>query len=183
MNTVSLRPDCAQCAALCCVGLAFDRSALFAFDKPAGEVCRNLTSRGRCGIHAELDACGFGGCSSFDCLGAGQYVTQEVFGGRTWRDEPSLLGPMMAAFSALREVHELLLLLRQARALPLPASVRAALEGVETGLAPAAGWTAEDVSSGAIGAAVEDARAFLRSLRAFARREDCVDGAGAVSSP
>jgi hypothetical protein len=39
MDDALLRAECARCAALCCVTLAFDASDLFAFDKAAGEPC------------------------------------------------------------------------------------------------------------------------------------------------
>jgi hypothetical protein len=168
MDTVSLRPDCASCAALCCVGLAFDRSALFGFDKLAGEPCRHLAPGGGCRIHAELEARGFGGCAAFDCHGAGQYVTQQMFGGGSWRRDPSMLAPMMAAFSAIREVHELLTILHEARSLSLPQAALARLAAMEQRLRPEAGWTARDVVDGRIRAATEEARTFLRSLRPFA---------------
>jgi hypothetical protein len=101
-----LRGDCTRCAALCCVALAFDRSASFAFDKPAGVPCTNL--RGRlCVIHDELEARGCGGCARYDCAGAGQRVCEEVFGGR---DAPR--DAMMDAFRVMREVQELRVVLR-----------------------------------------------------------------------
>jgi hypothetical protein len=168
MDTVNLRPDCARCAALCCIGLAFDRSALFAFDKLAGEPCRNLEPSGRCRIHGELERRGFGGCVAFDCHGAGQYVTQAMFGGRSWRDDPSLLEPMMAAFRAIQEVHELLSMLREARGLALPHAVGLKLAALEQALMPAAGWTRQDVAVGRVRAATEEVRAFLRTLQPFA---------------
>jgi hypothetical protein len=169
MHTVSLRPDCASCAALCCVGLAFDRSALFGFDKPAGEPCRNLEPSGGCRIHSELERRGFGGCAAFDCHGAGQYVTQQMFDGRSWRDDPSLLAPMMAAFGAIREAHELLSMLQEARRLPLPQSSRDTLAAMEQRLAPAEGWTVRDVAVGRVTEATDAARTFLRTLKPFAR--------------
>jgi len=106
-----LAGDCHRCAALCCVALAFDRSSSFAFDKAAGVPCRNL--RGiECAIHDALEASGCSGCARYDCAGAGQRVCEEVFGGRSWRDDPSLLAPMMDAFRVMREVQELRVLLR-----------------------------------------------------------------------
>jgi hypothetical protein len=104
---MDLRPDCSRCAALCCVALAFDRSEHFAFDKPAGRACRHLAVHA-CAIHDELEARGFGGCARYDCAGAGQRVTMEIFGGRSWRDDPALLRPMMDAFAAVRDAHEAL---------------------------------------------------------------------------
>ncbi len=86
-----LRGDCERCAALCCVAVAFDRSELFGFDKAADAPCRNLDGAHGCTIHDHLAASGFRGCAAYDCYGAGQAVTQEMFGGRSWRDEPALL--------------------------------------------------------------------------------------------
>ncbi len=162
MDAMTLRADCSQCAALCCVGLAFDRSALFGFDKPAGEPCRHLGDQGRCRIHAERDARGFGGCIAYDCLGAGQYVTQQLFGGRSWRDDPALLEPMLEAFAAVREVHELVCILREAAALPLPARHRRRLRNLEQGLGQSAAAYGDRPR---LAAKLEEARQFLTSLR------------------
>jgi hypothetical protein len=170
MTPSTLRGDCAQCAALCCVALAFDRSPLFAFDKLAGEPCANLSAKGRCTIHVERAAKGFAGCEAYDCLGAGQAVTQGLFGGRNWRDDPALLAPMMRAFAVLRPAHEALALLREARRLPLPAVAARRLEAAEHELDPAEGWTRSDVASGRIERATEAARGFLRSLRPLVER-------------
>ncbi|WP_412744781.1 pentapeptide repeat-containing protein [Krasilnikovia sp. MM14-A1004] len=110
----SLRADCARCAGLCCVAPAFAKSSDFAIDKPAGRPCPNLGADFRCGIHAHLRERGFGGCVVFDCFGAGQQVTQVTFGGRDWRAQPELAGPMFAALPVMRQLHELLWLLTEA---------------------------------------------------------------------
>jgi hypothetical protein len=160
MNHLSLRADCARCAALCCVALAFDKSKLFGFDKPAGRRCPHLGDRGTCDIHADRERRGFGGCVSYDCLGAGQRVTQDIFGGRTWLEEPDLLAPMADAFLTLTRAHRLLLLLREAEGLPLSSDEQVRREGLEAAI----------VAAGAGRAAVsfleDEAGAFLRSLRA-----------------
>src|SRR5688500_9832767 len=101
MDTIPLRADCAQCDARCCVALAFDRSTLFACDKPAGERRRNLTTCGSCAIHGQLAARGFAGCERSDCLGAGQRVTQEIFPVRSWREGQETARVMFDAFSVL----------------------------------------------------------------------------------
>ena len=80
-----LRADCTRCFALCCVVPAFTRSADFAIDKPANQPCPNLQPDFRCGIHTDLRPRGFGGCTVYDCFGAGQQVSQVTFGGRDWR--------------------------------------------------------------------------------------------------
>lgn len=164
MLSTDLRADCARCAALCCVALAFDRSSLFALDKAAGEPCANLGRQGRCAIHAERAVKGFAGCESYECLGAGQAVTQGLFGGKSWQEDPALLGPMMRAFAVLRPAHEVLDLLRLVAQLPLPEAVLPRLAEARRGLEPEAGWTRSDVADGRIEQATEAARGFLRSL-------------------
>jgi hypothetical protein len=164
MTSSDRRADCARCAALCCVALAFDRSSLFAFDKPAGEPCANLGPKGRCRIHADRAAMGFAGCQAYDCLGAGQAVTQDLFGGANWQNDEALLGPMMEAFAVMRRAHETLDLLIRARALPLPQTALERLDAAQRALDPEAGWTRADVSSGRIARETEAAEGVLRSL-------------------
>ncbi|MEV4352302.1 pentapeptide repeat-containing protein [Actinoplanes sp. NPDC049596] len=53
----------------------------------------------------------------FDCFGAGQRITQETFGGRTWRDDPALSGPMFASLPVMRQLHEIMWYLSEARKL------------------------------------------------------------------
>lgn len=165
MPSTDLRADCARCAALCCVALAFDRSALFASDKAAGEPCANLGAKGRCAIHAERAAKGFAGCEAYQCLGAGQAVTQGLFGGKSWQDDPALLGPMMRAFAVLRPAHETLDLLRRATRLSLPEDVLQRLAEIGQALDPEDGWTRDDVVNGRVQRATEAGRAFLKALR------------------
>jgi uncharacterized protein YjbI with pentapeptide repeats len=111
---MKLEADCGKCAALCCVAPAFAKSSDFAIDKPAGRPCPNLRADFRCGIHEQLDRSGFHGCVVFDCFGAGQHVTQGTFGGRDWRSNPEIAGPMFAALPVMRALHELLWLIEEA---------------------------------------------------------------------
>ncbi|TMV92327.1 hypothetical protein FGG78_07985 [Thioclava sp. BHET1] len=117
-QTDRLKTDCSKCAALCCVMLAFDKGEDFAFDKNPCEPCRNLSGH-KCSIHDRLTQEGFPGCVAYDCLGSGNRVIQEVFGGESWQDEPRLTPVMMEAFSAMREVHKRIDLLRAAEFLSL----------------------------------------------------------------
>ncbi|WP_369138508.1 pentapeptide repeat-containing protein [Modestobacter versicolor] len=112
-----LTADCSRCAALCCVLPAFAASADFAIDKPAGAPCPNLLADDRCGVHDQLRDRGFPGCVVFDCLGAGQRLTQETFGGRSWRDDPATARAMAATFPVMRQLTELLWHLTEARTL------------------------------------------------------------------
>jgi hypothetical protein len=126
-----LRADCSRCAGLCCVVPAFSASADFAVDKPAGQACRHLGRDSgrdfRCGIHDRLRPEGFAGCAAYDCFGAGQRVVQQTFGGRDWRDSPSVAADMFGAFTRMRALHELLWHLDHAMRLPAAARLRSAL--------------------------------------------------------
>lgn len=104
----ALAGDCARCFGLCCVVPAFVRSADFALTKPAGHACPNLLADSRCGIHTELRARGFPGCTVYDCFGAGQKVSQVTFAGEDWRSAAAVAGPMFAVFPVMRTLHELL---------------------------------------------------------------------------
>jgi hypothetical protein len=119
-----LKADCSRCVGLCCVALAFAKSADFAFEKDAGEECVNLQDDFRCGIHPQLRERGFKGCTVFDCFGAGQHVTQNTFGGRSWRDDPDLRGSMFAVFPIVRQLHEMLWYLSDAASRPQVAAMR-----------------------------------------------------------
>lgn len=115
-----LGADCANCFGLCCVALAFAKSADFPFDKPAGEPCVNLDGHDGCQIHPHLRGRGFKGCTVFDCFGAGQKVSQRTFAGRSWREDPATRAAMFSAFPIVRRLHELLWHLDEAIALVEP---------------------------------------------------------------
>ncbi|GAA3057755.1 pentapeptide repeat-containing protein [Actinokineospora globicatena] len=104
----ALRADCANCHALCCRVPAFSASADFAIDKPAGRACPNLLADHRCGIHDQLRPKGFTGCTVYDCFGAGQKVTR--------------VAPEAAqtVFPVMRDLHELLWYLTEAREIAPP---------------------------------------------------------------
>lgn len=109
------RADCGRCAGLCCVALPLAVSADFAIDKPADAACPNLDERFRCRIHTTLRRDGFAGCVAFDCYGAGQHVTDAVFGGVDWRSRPDIATDMFAMFRRQQPMFEVLRLLDEAR--------------------------------------------------------------------
>ncbi len=156
--------DCSRCAALCCVAFAFDRSEEFGHDKPADTACIHLERDHRCRIHADLAARGYGGCVRFDCLGAGQRVTQDVFGGGDWQARPELLAPMSAAFRAMRRIHQLLQLLDAAHALALAAATEAERRRLIDLLDPDEGWTQDRLAGFERGTLSDEVGAFLRAL-------------------
>lgn len=161
MEKIDLRADCANCAALCCMALAFDRSTLFAIDKAAGQPCPHLDACGACAIHHERAERGFAGCVKFDCQGAGQRVTQAIFGGRSWIADRALIEPMSRAFSALLRAHRYLALLAQAETLALSLPDRQALIALRMALEDA-GTDAETIDG--LRASIDK---FLLGLRGY----------------
>lgn len=160
-----LYSDCTRCAALCCMALSFDRSEMFAIDKAAGVACPNLGVDHKCTIHTDLNARGFSGCVNYDCVGAGQRVTQEVFGGRSWRDDASLIAPMMEAFRAMRLVHEQLLLLQTVARLPLEQEQAARCTQLQDILRPEQGWSQETLAVFERGGVMREIKEFLVGLK------------------
>lgn len=114
IERTELVADCANCFGLCCVALPFARSADFAFDKGAGEPCRNLLADFSCGIHDSLRERGMAGSAAYDCFGAGQRVAKQTFGGVDWRENPASSDAMFAALPVMRQLHELLAYLLEA---------------------------------------------------------------------
>ncbi len=163
----SLAPDCSQCAALCCIGLALDKGPRFGIDKPAGLPCPNLDGH-LCKIHQGLVAKGFSGCAAYDCLGAGQRVTQELHGGQSWRDAPSILPQMMADFLDLRSIHAQWELLEAAAKLPLTSDEEAARQELIAAIkAPLSRDTLADIAA----RLPAEAAKFLASLRRHVRAD------------
>jgi len=130
-----LRPDCENCFGLCCVALPYAKSADFAMDKEAGRPCSNLQTDFRCQIHADLRKKGFRGCTTFECFGAGQKVSQDTFKNRDWRSHPGLGKEMFAVFPIMHQLHEMLFYLTEIlfleAARPIHGEVRGILEATE----------------------------------------------------
>jgi uncharacterized protein YjbI with pentapeptide repeats len=115
---LDLVADCSTCFGLCCVALAFERSADFPIDKRAGEPCVNLQIDFSCGIHSRLREEGFRGSAVYDCFGAGQQVAQVTFEGVSWHDAPDTSAAMFAALPVMRQLHEMLWYLAEALTIP-----------------------------------------------------------------
>ena len=164
---VSLQADCSKCAALCCIAFAFTKGEDFAVDKEAGDPCQHLCEDGKCGIYGAREGNGFSGCLSFDCLGAGQRVTQDVFGGRSWQDEPELTGPMCDALRVMRRVHQQMSLLEAAGALPLSPEDQARRGALIDMLSPEPEWTPDTLSELRTDLLERDVQIFLTGLQAY----------------
>lgn len=126
-----LKADCAACTGLCCVVTPFDAVQGFGFDKPAHTPCPHLCGDFRCGIHDELADRGFRGCTVFDCHGAGQRVSQQLFPGQDWRDSAETAQQMFDAYTVMRGLHDLMVLLYTASVHVDDARLRVQLEAIE----------------------------------------------------
>ncbi|HEX4833626.1 MAG TPA: pentapeptide repeat-containing protein [Trebonia sp.] len=157
-----LTADCARCFGLCCVAPGFAASGDFAISKPAGAPCPNLGDDFRCRIHDRLRPSGFTGCTVFDCYGAGQKVAQVTFSGTDWRRDPGLARPMFAAFAVMRQLHELMWYLDQARSLPPAAPVRAEATAALAELSRLTRLGPAELATADLGPARERAGAALR---------------------
>ena len=120
LDLEAFTPDCSRCAGLCCTALPFTASVDFPESKPAGTPCVNLQPDFTCVIHAELRPRGWRGCTTFECFGAGQHLTQHTFGGVTWRDNPAMATAMFGAFESMRLIQEVRYYLRVLVEHPLP---------------------------------------------------------------
>ena len=165
MDASLLKPDCEKCAALCCISLAFDASEDFPIDKPNGVACPQLNEQNQCRIYDTREQEGYRGCLRFDCLGAGQRVTQELFSGRSWRSEPQILGEMTDAFMMMRQVQEHLALLTQAAKLPLRDEELEELETLYEHLVPEKGWSEASFAALDLGWVKRRVQIFCQSLR------------------
>lgn len=103
-----LTADCSNCFGLCCTALNIMASSDFPINKPAGTPCMNLRSDYGCQIHSHLREKGFKGCTVFDCLGAGQVVSQFTFNGQSWRDNPETREKMFQVFPIMEQIHEMI---------------------------------------------------------------------------
>jgi hypothetical protein len=165
--------DCGSCFALCCVLLPFQAVSGFGIDKPGGVPCPNLAGDDRCRIHATLREDGWTGCSTFDCFGAGQQVSQVTYGGVSWREHDNL-GEMAAVLSVMRVLHEMLThLLEVDRRSPEPAAAELATEIVRmTGSTPNELLDIDlDYLHDRVGAVLGSASARLRSGPSYRSRD------------
>jgi uncharacterized protein YjbI with pentapeptide repeats len=168
---VELEADCSRCFGLCCVALAFSASADFAIDKPAGQPCPNLSADFRCGIHSSLRERGFPGCTVFDCLGAGQHVSQVIFNGNDWRSQPAIAQQMFDVFARVRELHQLLWHLRWALRLSATRPVHDDLRRAFAHIRRLTSGTPEEVLALDMAAQLRQVRDLLRRASALARRD------------
>ncbi|GAB2188091.1 hypothetical protein LAB1_54020 [Roseibium sp. LAB1] len=92
-------------------------------------------------------------------------MTQEVFEGRSWRDDPGLMTRMGEALSILRQIHEKLQLLAAAEKLPLGKTERLELSGLQHQLAPQTEWTEARLKEFPLAEISRQVSEFLTGLR------------------
>lgn len=112
----SLKIDCKKCSGLCCTALYFSKSEGFPNNKPAGKPCTNLMSDYSCAVHKNLMQYNLKGCMAFDCLGAGQKVTSDIYGGVSWKDRPEAASEIFKVFLAVWQLHQMVWYLAEASA-------------------------------------------------------------------
>lgn len=115
-----MKADCKNCFGLCCTALNIMASSDFPINKPAGTPCMNLQSDYSCQIHSQLRDKGFKGCTVFDCLGAGQFVSQTTFEGQSWRESPDIAKKMFQVFPIMEQIHEMVAYVAEALAYEIP---------------------------------------------------------------
>lgn len=89
-------------------------------NKPAGTPCVHLQPDHRCNIHSQLRENGFKGCTVFDCLGAGQVVSQITFSGKDWREHPKIGERMFQVFPIMEQIHEMIAYVSEALSYNIP---------------------------------------------------------------
>lgn len=109
-----LKPNCEECFGLCCTALYFSKSEGFPNNKDAGKPCVNLMSDFKCSIHKNLRDKGLKGCIAYECFGAGQKISKDVYKGQSWRENPDKSKEMFDLFLIIFQLHEMLWYLTEA---------------------------------------------------------------------
>ncbi len=129
------QPDCSNCFGLCCLTLYFSRQDGFPADKSAGTPCNHLREDFRCAIHDKLTAKGCKGCVAYECLGAGQKVSQVTYQGRSWREDSISADELCDVYLVMYQLQEicwyLTLALTYKAAAPMQEKLKQALRETE----------------------------------------------------
>ncbi|QHI72717.1 pentapeptide repeat-containing protein [Aminipila terrae] len=112
LDTLSIK--CEECCGLCCTALYYAKTDGFPEDKAAGNPCMNLQDDFKCGIHEKLTKYNLKGCRSYDCFGAGQKVTQTIYKGMNWRNNPQIANQMYQVYLTVYQYQQMLWYLIQA---------------------------------------------------------------------
>lgn len=166
-----LAHDCSRCVGLCCVAYPFDKGEEFAINKDADAPCPHLNDGDfGCSQHCSLLERGFSGCVAYSCAGAGQRVTQALFDDENWREDEDLLTYMTHALRVLRPIHEALLILREAAALPIPDALREECYALMHALCPEEDGSIWDFEEPAVQEALARVPEFIPQLAPYVSR-------------
>jgi len=99
---------CEKCSGLCCTALYFAKTEGFPENKPSGKPCKNLMENFRCSIHEDLISSKMKGCLAYDCFGAGQKVTQNIYRQETFRTLPKLADQIFEVYLIVFRLHQML---------------------------------------------------------------------------
>lgn len=102
-----LKIDCEKCSGLCCVALYCMKTDGFPANKEAGIPCKYLNSDFRCDIHSKLVSKNMRGCLAYDCFGAGQKVTQNIYPDIDWKSAPDKAKEIFHVFHTIFQLHQI----------------------------------------------------------------------------
>jgi uncharacterized protein YjbI with pentapeptide repeats len=142
-----LTADCSKCFGLCCTALHIIASSDFPMNKSAGTPCKNLQSDYSCHIHGQLREKEYKGCTVFDCLGAGQVVSQVTFKGKSWRNNPETGEKMFQVFPIMEQIHEMLAYTAEALSYDIPSGLYDELSQKVKELQDLTRWSADELLS------------------------------------
>lgn len=113
--------NCEKCCGLCCVALYFTKSDGFPKDKEAGVACENLQTDYKCKMYSKLSKQGLKGCMTYDCFGAGQFITRHLKSLPNWFIiSPKEAVKIFNSYLVVLKVHQTLWYLLQCLILCLP---------------------------------------------------------------
>lgn len=139
----NLIADCSKCFGLCCTALNIVQSSDFPRNKPANTPCVNLKPDYKCNIHTQLRDKGFKGCTVFDCLGAGQVVSQVTFNNNSWRENPEFREQMFQVFPIMEQIQEMIAYAAEALSYDIPSLLADKLSKKLTELQHLTTWSAD----------------------------------------
>lgn len=107
--------DCFKCSGLCCTALFFSKIDGFPENKGAGKPCSKLKEDYSCSIHKELEKKNMKGCIGYDCFGAGQFVTEKVYKGESWKTLKNKSEEIFNTFTIAFQFYQVSYYLEEAR--------------------------------------------------------------------
>ena len=121
---ITLSINCEECCGICCTALYYTKMDGFPEDKAAGKPCGNLRDDFKCSIHNNLVDYKLKGCMAYDCFGAGQKVTQEIYRGHDWKKNPEVADQMFQVFLIVYQLHQMLWYLIQAKTILIDNTIK-----------------------------------------------------------